>query len=281
MNEMHPKVSIVIPVYNGGDYLEEAIDSAVAQTYPNIEVIVINDGSGDNGQTDQIARSYGDKIRYFCKENGGVASALNFGIKKMKGEYFSWLSHDDVYMPHKIEAQMMLLESLKSKDNIIYCDSQLIDRHSKPFLDMPLENIHPKKLTSALLLNRFLNGCSLLIPKKCFDNGMVFNERLRTTQDYDLWFKMMAKFDFIHLDKMLIQSRQHPKQGSRVLRGIHKKECSALFFSNIDALLNKGDDYFVILPVWKYFLKLSYSYLRSGLIIASGKAFLAIFKTFQ
>ena len=72
-----PKVSIVIPVYNGANYMREAIDSALNQTYKNIEVIVINDGSIDNGETDRIARSYGDRIVYVKKENGGVSSALN------------------------------------------------------------------------------------------------------------------------------------------------------------------------------------------------------------
>ena len=84
-----PLVSIIIPVYNGSNYLAEAIDSALNQTYDNCEIIVINDGSNDNGATERIAKSYGNKIKYYSKENGGVASALNFGINMMEGEYFS------------------------------------------------------------------------------------------------------------------------------------------------------------------------------------------------
>ena len=79
----HPLVSIIIPVYNGANYMREAIDSALAQTYRNIEIIVVNDGSNDNGETERIALSYGDKIKYFHKENGGVSSALNLGIQNM------------------------------------------------------------------------------------------------------------------------------------------------------------------------------------------------------
>ncbi|MEG2610188.1 MAG: glycosyltransferase family A protein, partial [Bacilli bacterium] len=71
------KVSIVIPVFNGANYLKEAIDSALAQTYKNIEIIVVNDGSNDEGRTKDIAISYGNKIRYYEKENGGTSSALN------------------------------------------------------------------------------------------------------------------------------------------------------------------------------------------------------------
>ena len=108
-----PKVSIIIPVYNGSNFLKEAIDSALAQTYKNIEVIVVNDGSTDDGETRAVAEKFGDRIRYFEKENGGVSSALNFGIKKMTGEWFSWLSHDDLYMPKKIENSIETLRNYK------------------------------------------------------------------------------------------------------------------------------------------------------------------------
>jgi len=83
--EFCPKVSIIIPVYNGSNYLREAIDSALAQTYKNIEIIVINDGSSDEGRTEAIAKSYGDKIRYIYKKNGGVSTALNVGILAAEG----------------------------------------------------------------------------------------------------------------------------------------------------------------------------------------------------
>src|SRR5262245_26319850 len=100
--DWNPRVSIIIPVFNGSNYLREAIDSALVQTYQNTEIIVVNDGSNDNGKTREIALSYGQQIRYFEKENGGVSSALNMGICKMTGDYFSWLSHDDVYNPEKV-----------------------------------------------------------------------------------------------------------------------------------------------------------------------------------
>jgi len=109
--------------------MREAIDSAIAQTYNNIEIIVVNDGSNDNGKTREIALSYGDKIRYFEKENGGVSTALNLGIKEMKGEYFSWLSHDDVYYPNKIERQVKELEGLDDKKTIIHSDYEIADKN--------------------------------------------------------------------------------------------------------------------------------------------------------
>lgn len=121
MDEFCPQVSIIIPVYNGSNYMREAIDSAMNQTYTNIEVIVVNDGSNDNGRTDEIARSYGTRIRYFTKENGGVSSALNLGIQNMRGEYFSWLSHDDVYTPNKVEDEVAALAKMNNKEILVYC----------------------------------------------------------------------------------------------------------------------------------------------------------------
>ena len=128
MNEFQPLVSIVIPVYNGSNYMREAIDSALAQSYERVEVIVVNDGSTDD--TEQIALSYGERIRYFRKENGGVSSALNLGIKEMKGEYFSWLSHDDLYTPDKIEVQIDALRGLEEKNALVLCKAEFINKNS-------------------------------------------------------------------------------------------------------------------------------------------------------
>ena len=130
-SEWLPKVSIIIPVYNGANYMREAIDSALNQTYKNIEVIVVNDGSTDNGETEAIALEYGERIRYFKKRNGGVSSALNYGISKMTGEYFSWLSHDDVYSPEKIRHQIESLALTDKKDAVALCAHYFIDERSQ------------------------------------------------------------------------------------------------------------------------------------------------------
>ena len=111
-NHCAPLVSIIIPVYNGANYLGQAIDSALNQTYKNIEIIVVDDGSNDNGSTKAIANAYGERIHYYYKENGGTGAAINYGISLMHGEYVSWLSHDDLYKPDKIEKQVAFAEKI-------------------------------------------------------------------------------------------------------------------------------------------------------------------------
>ena len=116
VKSFEPKVSIIIPAYIASNYLAEAIDSALKQTYKNIEILVINDGSKDNGATREIAEKYIAEhmgiVRYIEKENGGSSSALNTGIRNMKGEWFSWLSHDDLYYPDKAEKQITYINAL-------------------------------------------------------------------------------------------------------------------------------------------------------------------------
>jgi glycosyltransferase involved in cell wall biosynthesis len=227
----NPKVSIVIPVYNGSNYMREAIDSALAQTYENIEVIVVNDGSNDNDKTRDIALSYGDKIRYFEKENGGVASALNLGIEKMTGEYFSWLSHDDVYYPKKIESQIQYLRDCVSNDNVaVFSDFNLINERGVHIHTVNLSESDYKNFQLWLTKESALNGCTLLVPKDCFIKCGNFDTDLVTTQDYDLWFRIAEYYSFARVPKVLIKSRQHELQGTRLIQNKVEEECNEMVF---------------------------------------------------
>ena len=215
---MLPLVSVIIPVYNGSNYLAEAIDSALAQTYDNIEIIVVNDGSKDDGATERVAFSYGDKIRYILKENGGVSSALNRGIAEMKGEYFSWLSHDDLYTPEKIEKQVALI---KDKKDIVLCSGSLISANGTPIkhkvkvLDKKLDGVG---IFGEVLRNYALNGLGFLVPKSVFDKVGLFDETMRYLQDFDMWVRIMwYDYKFIcHSDKLVI-SRVHKAQQTHTI----------------------------------------------------------------
>ena len=267
--EFTPKVSIVIPVFNGSNYLSEAIDSALTQTYENIEVIVVNDGSTDLNKTEHVALSFGSRIRYFQKENGGVASALNYGIKEMTGQYFSWLSHDDIYFPYKIERQIEYLKKIKHKKCILYSDFEIIDKNSNYTGECKIgADISSNSLLA--ILSTSIHGCSTLIPKGIIDTVGFFNESLKTTQDYDMWFRMYrAGFEFQHIPEILIRSRSHPEQGSIVLKYLQKKEREMFYlfaiqnigdkvqlicYDLVDLLLNKKCYY-----AYKEFLKIMYS----------------------
>ena len=214
-NTFNPLVSIIIPVYNGENYVEEAIQSAIKQTYKNIEVIVVNDGSKDN--TEKICLKYKDKIRYYKKENGGVASALNLGIKKMQGEYFSWLSHDDLYFEYKIEKQIDFINehNLVNKKIILYADYELIDKDGNLADYVKINHDFYMKRPEYILLRSVINGITLLIPKTAFDECGNFNENLKCTQDYDLWNKFIKKYKFIHMNEIMTKTRIHDKQDTK------------------------------------------------------------------
>ncbi len=211
----YPLVSIIIPVYNGSNYLHEAINSALIQSYPNIEIIVVNDGSNDNGKTERIALSYGKKIKYLTKENGGVATALNMAIEQMRGTYFSWLSHDDVYYPQKVQYQIEYLKAQGDERTIVYSDFDIIDSESQIISKHVLD--HNMLINKPLygILRAHIHGCSLLIPKEAFNQYGLFNTTLKFTQDYDLWLRLSRHYNFKHIEKTLIQSRSHQEQDSK------------------------------------------------------------------
>ena len=241
----NPLVSIIIPVYNGANYLALAIDSALAQTYKNIEIVVINDGSPDNGETEKIALSYGSKIRYIYKSNGGVSSALNTGIKEMKGEYFSWLSHDDLYEPNKIEKQISLIQT---ENDIIICSGSQVDPNRNP---IPLHirtldgvftgmELFTKRITG--LYEYGLNGLGFLIPKHVFDKVGYFDETMRYIQDYDMWLRIMMvdKYRFICHRELLVITRIHREQHTNKIPEAYYEERKILAVKHLNLI--KADE---------------------------------------
>ncbi|MBS0290028.1 MAG: glycosyltransferase [Proteobacteria bacterium] len=234
-----PLVSIIIPVYNGANFLKEAIESALNQSYKYIEIIVVNDGSKDNGATRQIAHSFGESIRYFEQENQGVASALNLGIRQMKGEYFSWLSHDDLYLPDKIEKQINVLSKLDPNTTILYGNYSVFTTDPNVDILCKMKGVPAKAFRYWITTENCLHGCTLLIPKHAFLEYGEFNENLRTTQDYDRWFTFAKYFDFVHMDEHLVKARSHQDQGTRQLVDIVLPECNQLLIHFIHELTRR------------------------------------------
>lgn len=232
-NSNHPPVSIIIPVYNGSNYMRDAIDSALAQSYDNIEILLINDGSNDDGATESIALSYGNKIRYFSKNNGGVATALNMGILHMRGEYFSWLSHDDIFHAEKIEKQIQC--ALLSGKEFIYSGYELINPDAEA-----MEVILPNALypTDNALLHLFrgaINGCTVMLHRSLFDRFGVFDTTRLTTQDYALWWEILRTTETAYLNEALVKTRIHPDRGTLTIPG-HAQEADALWLMMLSSL---------------------------------------------
>lgn len=213
-----PLVSIVIPAYNASNYLAEAIESALAQTYTNYEIIVVNDGSVDKGATRAVAQSYGDKIRYFEKENGGCASALNYGIKKMRGEWFSWLSHDDLYLPEKIEKLLVLIDryDLNPKKVVLGCNDFIMGsdkKRKRNLFNNSTGILSPAQAFGETLNVKTFNGCGLLIPKTILQEMGEFRTDYKHLLDRELWMRIaVAGYSYCYADEALVVSRTHGQQ---------------------------------------------------------------------
>lgn len=270
--EKLPKISIIIPVYNGDNYVSLAIESALKQDYDNLEIIVVDDGSKD--KTSKICEKYGDRIKYIKKENGGVSTALNLGIKNMTGEYFSWLSHDDLYYKDKIstEVNYLIKNDLLNTNTILCSNYSAIDEFGNYSFSTSLNERFLNKNSILPLLLGAINGLSLLIPKKAFEEVGFFDTNLRAVQDYQLWFDMWKKgYKFLFLQDVLVSTRYHSKsvtstspkvktEGNRfwktVLNSLDKKIIEESFESEynywyINYKLHKFDPYDEVIELCK------------------------------
>lgn len=301
-NIYEPLVSIVIPAYNASNYLAEAIDSALDQTYKNIEIIVVNDGSNDDGATREVVEKYRDKVIYIEKPNGGSSSAMNVGIANMNGEWFSWLSHDDLYYPNKVESEIDYLNTLnidfscedELQQHVIVASADLIDRNGNIIQKFSKKKINEtdKKINrpnGALYLiaepiQAGFHGCSCLIHKRAFEIIGGFDEKLRLLNDMDLWFRFYSNGYHIHyLPMVLVKGRVHAKQVSRSIGfSYHNPEQDAFWNNNLKWLMNNCSDNSELLFLYgkTAFLKTRYaegkyafSYLKEKKMVGTLKLF--------
>ncbi len=275
--QYQPKVTIIIPVYNGSNFMREAIDAALAQTYKNCEILVVNDGSTDDGASEKIALSYGDKISYYLKENGGVSSVLNFAFEKMTGEWFSWLSHDDLYYPQKIEKQIEFINGLIAENPQINLNkitvrtaTESIDKDGKVIKTPSYKDVpkHEKIIDTILnnVSNYRLSGCSFLLPKTCIKEIGGFNEKIRTVSDVEYWYRLLfAGYEFYCLtDEILVKNRSHGKQVGKTKVELFNRELNELFVW-IAEEMNKNPEYSTI----KNNEKLYYALVKRRCLIAA------------
>ena len=207
-------VSIVIPVYNSEKYLEECLDSILNQTYENIEIIAIDDGSEDSSL--DILKKYSDKIHIFSQENQGLASSLNLGISKLKGSWLKWFSPDDVMYPYTIET---LVDETKkhSKDTILYSNWNIIDDAGsilREFQESSYNELSVFQYNVRLLDGQQINVNTTLIPTHLFERCKIRDLDDPVAIDYDFFLRSALLYGtkFFSISKPLIKYRIHTNQ---------------------------------------------------------------------
>jgi glycosyltransferase involved in cell wall biosynthesis len=211
------KVSVIIPVYNSENFLKYSIDSVLHQTYQNLEVIAIDDGSTDNSL--KILQKYSDRITIIHQENKGLADALNVGIKNMSGRWFKWFSPDDVIYPNAIEILVNKAKKLP-ENTIIYSNWELIDGAGKKirnFFESNYNELNIFEYNIRLLDGQQINVNTTLIPASLFKKGcLIQNLEDPIAIDYDFFLRAGILYDtrFYLISKHLVQYRIHSLQSS-------------------------------------------------------------------
>lgn len=208
---MSPTVSVIIPVYNQAHFVAQAIDSVLAQTFPDYEIIVVNDGSTDH--TAQVLAGYGDRLHVITQANVGLSAARNSGLRVARGEMIGFLDADDLWYPDMLAATVTFLKQNPQID-LVYGAWDTIDetgRVIKP-LNHPSnlrEKVQADFLRAIATGNLFLVH-TLLIRRKCFDCCGVFDPTLRAVEDWDLWLRMAAHRHTVDvIDTPLAHYRRH------------------------------------------------------------------------
>ena len=223
MKNKEIRYSVIMPVYNGRKYFEDALKSAIRSLGASDEIIVVEDGSTDGGVADIVFDQNDPRVSYKKKDNGGVASALNYGIRVAKNPYFSWLSHDDIYLPERLEEDRRLRRVCP--DIVTFSSFYLFnDGLEIAHLINQVKIATSRHFATRLLSRRFLNGCTVTAPVSILIKCGLFDEDLRHTQDYDMWLKITEFQKFSYIERPLLLSRQHPLQDSKKLPDEAKRE---------------------------------------------------------
>ena len=221
------KVSIVIPVYNSEKFLEESIQSVLNQTYKNIEILTIDDGSTD--QSLNILHQFDDKIIILSQKNQGLAISVNNAIKKISGRWLKWLSPDDILYTNAIE--VLVNEAKKLSDNtIVYSNWDIIDENGKKlrsFFESDYNDLGTFEFNVRLLDGQQINVNTTLIPTSLFSRGCIMRQiESPVAIDYDFFLQAGILYEtrFHLVSKSLLKYRIHKNQLS------HNKIAKSLLF---------------------------------------------------
>jgi len=193
----YPLVSVILPTFNRAWTLKDAIDSVLSQDYPNIELIIIDDGSEDN--TQELLYSYKNKIMVLTQKNSGVSAARNAGIKTSRGEFIALLDSDDAWDKRKISCQVGFFE--QNPEALICQTEEIWIRNGK--------RVNPKikhKKPSGMIFEPSLNLClvspsAVMMRRQLFEIKGYFNEDFTICEDYDLWLRVSSTLPIFLIDK--------------------------------------------------------------------------------
>lgn len=227
---MAPKISIIIPVYNGELYLSEAIESCLLQTFPDFEIIIVNDCSTDSSLRIAEAFAIQDaRVKIITNSvNKKLPASLNLGHRAAKGTYITWTSDDNILKPKFLEKLVAELE--KDQADIVYSNYDII--HT----DGSLKRKHITGPTEKLLFGNAV-GASFMYKRIVFEALEGYNEQLFLLEDYDFWLRASHTFKYRHLNENLYQYRLHPNsltagiQGDKEYNEKHKKGIVTMFTS--------------------------------------------------
>lgn len=186
-----PRVSVIVPAYNVADYIVETLDSALAQTFTDREIIVVNDGSPDTEAFEKTIERYKGKIVYITQKNKGAAAARNTAIKAAQGEILAFLDGDDVWLPEYLESQVKFLDETGS--DMVYCNALLFGdvRREETFMDRAPSD---GAVTTANLLSTQCNvitSGTIVRRNKVVENGMFDEDAAARVEDFDLWVRLL------------------------------------------------------------------------------------------
>jgi glycosyltransferase involved in cell wall biosynthesis len=225
MSVVNPRVSVIIPVYNGGRFLGEAIASVLAQTYTDWELIVVDDGSTE--AIEPVIAPYGSRLRYIRQENQGVAVARNRGLEVAQGEFIAFLDQDDWFEPDKLEVQVAALEESPHL-GLVHSGWFVVDAAGERLSTVnPREGIPELDLAAWLLWKPVFLG-AMLFRRSCFEEVGGFDKTLEKTPDVALVLQLILRgcqADWV--SRPTVSYRQHPGNASRETR-VQVRECERI-----------------------------------------------------
>jgi glycosyltransferase involved in cell wall biosynthesis len=226
---MKPGVSITMPVLNGSRYIDRSLESIMAQTYQNFELIVVDDGSTDD--TRQHIDRFASRADLRCIRHSrpaGITRSVNDGLRHSTRKYIAFLDHDDTWLPHFLETQVAYLDTHPDV-GMVHADFQTIDADGNILEDSvarcrqrtrPSGHVFPQ-----LFMDSFVVGNSVLIRKEVFDRLGGFDESLRWG-DYHMWLRIARNYRIDYVPEVLTQYRQHATQSTRTVASTHPVEDS-------------------------------------------------------